>query len=360
MDGLLPPARRSDPRRRRWRGRPAGRDAARADAAATWSPGRSSAAPARSAAWAEQPAADRDPRARPGDAGGGPRPDRAAARRPLARDRALRRRSPRLRPYRRARGADRRGGGDRSRRRGAAWAPTSAPCSRSASAATRSTRAATRSGCAGARSAITPFPRHALIRGERARGMLERSFGSIAIEELATSFCSGASELRSGELVRQPLRAAARGSRDAASASRSSRRRRFAAGRCSSTARWSTTCRSRRWPASARARSSPVDVKASFERPPAKNGAGPRASAGDERPPSLGETLTRVLLLGSSNTSESARRHAQVTIKPRGEGVGLLEFHQLDEAREAGRLAARGGARAGLRDAVSESLTESR
>ncbi len=59
------------------------------------------------------------------------------------------------------------------------------------------------------------------------------------------------------------------------------------------------------------------------------------------RPPSLGETLTRVLLLGSSNTSESARLHADLTINPRAEGVGLLEFHQLDVAREAGRVSAR-------------------
>ena len=53
------------------------------------------------------------------------------------------------------------------------------------------------------------------------------------------------------------------------------------------------------------------------------------------------EALTRVLLLGSANTSEAARRHADWTIAPRNEGVGLLEFHQLDRAREAGRAAAR-------------------
>ena len=52
-------------------------------------------------------------------------------------------------------------------------------------------------------------------------------------------------------------------------------------------------------------------------------------------------TLARVLLLGSANTSEAARRHADLIIKPRTEGVGLLEFHQLDVAREAGRTAAR-------------------
>jgi predicted acylesterase/phospholipase RssA len=54
----------------------------------------------------------------------------------------------------------------------------------------------------------------------------------------------------------------------------------------------------------------------------------------------LGETLTRVLLLASSNTSGAARRHADLVINPRNEGVGLLEFHQLDRARDAGRRAA--------------------
>ena len=47
----------------------------------------------------------------------------------------------------------------------------------------------------------------------------------------------------------------------------------------------------------------------------------------------FGETLTRVLLLGSENTSEAARRHADLVIKPRVDGVGFLEFHQLDAAR---------------------------
>jgi predicted acylesterase/phospholipase RssA len=59
------------------------------------------------------------------------------------------------------------------------------------------------------------------------------------------------------------------------------------------------------------------------------------------RTPSLGETLARVLLIGSTNTSENARRHADWMITPRNDGVGLLEFHQLDQAREAGRAAAR-------------------
>jgi predicted acylesterase/phospholipase RssA len=93
-----------------------------------------------------------------------------------------------------------------------------------------------------------------------------------------------------------------------------------------------------------------VDVKASVapdevSRPAPENGERPRPrrryALGGDRPPPFGETLARVLLLGSSKTSEAARRHADLTIRPRNEGVGLLEFHQLDRAREAGREAAR-------------------
>ncbi len=36
-----------------------------------------------------------------------------------------------------------------------------------------------------------------------------------------------------------------------------------------------------------------------------------------------------------------SRRHADLLIQPRTPGIGLLEFHQLDAAREAGRIAAR-------------------
>jgi len=90
-----------------------------------------------------------------------------------------------------------------------------------------------------------------------------------------------------------------------------------------------------------------VDVKAAPTRPP---GARPAASARADRPlrplrpvgpPSLPETLARLLLLGSQNTSEAARRHGDLVIQPRAEGVGLLEFGRLEVAREAGRVAAR-------------------
>jgi NTE family protein len=84
-----------------------------------------------------------------------------------------------------------------------------------------------------------------------------------------------------------------------------------------------------------------VDVKATFSNGNASsNGARPAPAARVARTPALGETLTRVLLLGSAKTSDAARRHADFVINPRNEGVGLLEFHQLDRARESGRMAA--------------------
>ena len=58
------------------------------------------------------------------------------------------------------------------------------------------------------------LPRHSLIRGDRAEAMLRRTFGDARIEELDRSFISGTADLRDGELVDQPPRAAVRGGRD--------------------------------------------------------------------------------------------------------------------------------------------------
>jgi NTE family protein len=90
-----------------------------------------------------------------------------------------------------------------------------------------------------------------------------------------------------------------------------------------------------------------VDVKATFERRPPSaahgpaDGAGHAATADASEPPGIAETLTRLFLLASSKTSQAARHHADLIVTPRTDGVGLLEFHQLDRAREAGRVAAR-------------------
>jgi NTE family protein len=179
------------------------------------------------------------------------------------------------------------------------------------------------------------LPRHALVRGERARAMLDRTFGQAAIEELPCSYMSGCADLRSGQLVisrHGPLFEAVGFSMciPVIAPPQVRGRELLIDGSLVDNLPVGVMADLAEGPIIA------VDVKTSFERP-----QGPSQRARAERPPSLGETLTRVLLLGSQNTSESARRHANLIIRPRAEGIGLLEFHQLDAAREAGRIAAR-------------------
>jgi predicted acylesterase/phospholipase RssA len=53
------------------------------------------------------------------------------------------------------------------------------------------------------------------------------------------------------------------------------------------------------------------------------------------------DALARAAVLGSLEAAEEAKRHAAVVVTPESEGAGLLEFHQVDELRAAGRRAAR-------------------
>jgi NTE family protein len=182
------------------------------------------------------------------------------------------------------------------------------------------------------------LPRYGLIRGKRIRAMLDRTFGQTAIEELPRSFMCGCAELRSGRLVLSrsgPLWEAVGFSISLPVLGQPQVRGRdlFIDGSLVDNLPVRAMADLGEGPIIA------VDVKASFDHE--ARAATPQIPEDQERPPSLGETLTRVLLLASENTSESARRHADLIIKPRAVGVGLLEFHQLDEAREAGRRAAR-------------------
>ncbi|HKH23495.1 MAG TPA: DHA2 family efflux MFS transporter permease subunit [Solirubrobacterales bacterium] len=188
------------------------------------------------------------------------------------------------------------------------------------------------------------LPRRSLIRGDRAIAMLRRTFGGVMIEELPRGFFSGAAELRSGELVVSrwgPLWDAVATSFaiPVLGPAQVRGRRILVDGSLVDNLPVGEMAALGEGPVIA------VDVKATVQRPPSasrqgENG-GPSGAERELRTPSLGETLARVLLIGSSNTSENARRHADWTITPRSEGVGLLEFHQLDQAREAGRIAAR-------------------
>ncbi|HET9718460.1 MAG TPA: MFS transporter [Solirubrobacteraceae bacterium] len=193
------------------------------------------------------------------------------------------------------------------------------------------------------------FPRHALIRGERMEGMLRRTFGEVAIEELALSFMCGMTELRRGDLViarSGPLWEQVGFSLCLPIIAPPQVRGRelFVDGSLVDNLPVGTMAELGEGPIIA------VDIKATLEggREPRSglNGTGgarpsERGAAGRSvRPPSLGETLARVLLLGSANTTEASRRHADLVISPRSPGLGLLEFHQIDAAREAGRVAA--------------------
>jgi NTE family protein len=184
------------------------------------------------------------------------------------------------------------------------------------------------------------LPRHALTRGARAEAMLQRTFGETSIEELPRSYMCGAADLRSGRLVilRHGLLWDAVGCSACIPVlvpPQPRGRNLLVDGSMVDNLPVSTMADLCEGPVIA------VDVKTSFD----SNGAGRRSSeprqARPARPPGLGETLTRAVLLGSANTSEAARRHADLVIKPMAEGVALLEFHQIDAAREAGRAAAR-------------------
>lgn len=72
-------------------------------------------------------------------------------------------------------------------------------------------------------------------------------------------------------------------------------------------------------------------------------GGGPGSARQDGSPkvPGIGDTLMRTMTIGSQRGADAALSLAQVVIRPDTGAVGLLEFHQIDAAREAGRVAAR-------------------
>jgi NTE family protein len=64
-------------------------------------------------------------------------------------------------------------------------------------------------------------------------------------------------------------------------------------------------------------------------------------SAGLPRVPGIADTLMRTMTMGSGMAAAATLAQADVVIRPDTRGVGLLEFHQIDHAREAGRTATR-------------------
>jgi len=188
-------------------------------------------------------------------------------------------------------------------------------------------------------------PRTALIKGKKAREMLHRVYGDVCIEELDRDYYCASVDLRANSLIidrHGPMHIAVGCSialpliappqlRDQRVLIDGSLLNNLPVTPMTSTGEGPVLA---------------VDVKGSEDvhprRPTASaNGSAPEGA--DRRParlPSLPRTITQIALLSSSNTSEAARLHADFGLEVRVPGVGLLEFHQIDEARTAGREAA--------------------
>jgi predicted acylesterase/phospholipase RssA len=77
-----------------------------------------------------------------------------------------------------------------------------------------------------------------------------------------------------------------------------------------------------------------------------RTGGEPRPARSTERArsprvPSIGDTIMRTLTIGSGMASAAELAQADLAIHPDTSGVGFLEWHQIDYAREAGRVATR-------------------
>ena len=70
-------------------------------------------------------------------------------------------------------------------------------------------------------------------------------------------------------------------------------------------------------------------------------GGGGSARTGPPRMPAMGDTLLRVMMIGSGGAVQAARASGATVVTPPPLGVGTLEWHQMDLVVEAGRMAAR-------------------
>ena len=189
------------------------------------------------------------------------------------------------------------------------------------------------------------FPRTAMIRGRRVRAVFERNLPGL-IEELPRDYFCVSCDLVSGELVVHrdgPLGVAA------------------GASQCLPGLAPPVAMDGRLLIDGGVLNNLPVDVMAATGdgpviavdvttryQPPTADGYRRRAGSGEsgiwdnQTPrPSFLETISRSLVLGSVDTEQAAREHADVVIQPVEPDVGMLEWHQLDRVRDRGREAAR-------------------
>jgi NTE family protein len=184
------------------------------------------------------------------------------------------------------------------------------------------------------------IPRKALLRGQKALAMVHRVFGEAAIEELPHPFFCASTDLRRSGLVihrHGPLAdyVLASISLPILAPPRIHDGQPLIDGSLLDNLPVAPMAETGEGPVIA------VDVK---PRGSSSGRRAPESESGRKRSssvPALGETIARVLQLATADTTEAAARHADYVIRAGVEGVGLLEFHQIDAAREAGRRAAR-------------------
>jgi len=181
------------------------------------------------------------------------------------------------------------------------------------------------------------IPRTSLIKGHKAEAMLDRMFGEVRMEELARPFYCASTNLRGGTLVIDrsgPMVLAVGASVSLPLIVPPLRRdeKLLIDGSLLDNLPLAPMRESGEGPVLA------IDIKGGEQ--PAHTADAAPGTPRPRRLPSLPETMGRVALLSSANTDEAARRHADFTVRVRVSGVGLLEFHQIDQARAAGRSAA--------------------
>jgi predicted acylesterase/phospholipase RssA len=174
------------------------------------------------------------------------------------------------------------------------------------------------------------IPRVSLLRGGRVEAMLTRTFPGL-IEDLPRSFYCVTTDMVTGELVvhrRGDLRSAVRASMSTPGVFPpvSLGARLLLDGGVLDNLPIEVMAAEAEGPIIA------SDVTQPEQRNPAPGGPVPEVG--------LVDTLARVMFLGAADTEELGRRHAALYIRPDHEGVGRLEFHQLDAMRDAGRRAA--------------------
>ncbi len=198
------------------------------------------------------------------------------------------------------------------------------------------------------------LPLAALIRGRKAEAMLLRLFGQSHVEELQREFFCVTSDLVSSELVvhRTGLLYVAVGASfclPGVGPPVASEDRLLVDGGVLDNLPVEAMATRGEGPIVA------VDVSSRFE-PPSRDAGGSRrrrlgrlsarlrrAVIGWDAPlPNLAETLTRTIVLGSIDTAEAARRHADLVIAPAVGGIGLTDFERIGEIRAQGAAAARG------------------